>query len=170
MTKRHWLCNLQVRKAGHDGVRIPLSLINQPCSQAGHLTSYALDRGTQVEPDVSSNLIVSRASCMETLAGIANQLGESCLDIHVHIFQLYLPAECTRGDLVFYLCQSPVDIAQIFIAQNARGSEHVGMRARALNIVVSKHVIKGVGPREFLNERIGGLAKTTTPCLTGMTV
>ena len=59
MTKRHRLCYLQVRKAGHDGVRIPLSLINQPCSQARHLTSYALDRGTQIEPDVSGNLIVS---------------------------------------------------------------------------------------------------------------
>ena len=47
---------------------------------------------------------------MEALAGIANQLGESCLDIHVHVFQLYLPAEGTRGDLVFYLCQSTVDI------------------------------------------------------------
>ena len=107
---------------------------------------------------------------MEALAGIANQLGESCLDIHVHVFQLYLPAEGARRDLFFYLCQSTVDIAQIFITQNARGSQHVGMRARALNIVVSKHVIKGVGPSEFLNERIGGLAKTTTPCLTGMTV
>ena len=59
MTERHGLCDLQVRKAWHDGVRIPLSLINQSCPQAGHLTSYTLDCGTQVEPDVSGNLIVS---------------------------------------------------------------------------------------------------------------
>ena len=48
MTECHRLCDLQVGKAGHDGVRIPLSLINQPCSQAGHLTSDTLDGGTQV--------------------------------------------------------------------------------------------------------------------------
>ena len=104
MTERHRLCNLQVRKAWHDRVRISLSLINQTCSQTGHLTSYALDGGTQVQPDVGGNLIVSRASCMEALARIANQLSESCLDIHVHVFQFCLPAEGTRGDLVFYLC------------------------------------------------------------------
>jgi hypothetical protein len=170
MTERHGLCDLQVRKAGHNGVRIALSLINKPRSQSGHLTSYALDGGTQVESYVSGNLIVSGAPCMQALAGIANQLGESRLDIHVHVLQLYLPMEGARGYLIFYLCQPTVDIADILIAQNTRGSQHVSMRARALNIIVSKRVIKGVGPSEFLNEHIGGFAKTTTPCLTGMTV
>ena len=59
MTKRHRLCDLQVCKAGHDGICIPLSLINKPCSQAGHLASYAPDGSTQVAPHVSGTLIVS---------------------------------------------------------------------------------------------------------------
>ena len=52
-----------------------------------------VDRCAQVKPDVGRDLIVTRTRGMQPLAGVADDLGQSGLDIEVHVLQVELPFE-----------------------------------------------------------------------------
>jgi hypothetical protein len=58
---------------------------------------------------------------MKPLACITDDLSESSLDVHVHIFKCYLPMEFTGVDLCEHLIETSVNVLQIIAAQNAAG-------------------------------------------------
>ena len=64
---------------------------------------------------------------MQALACIADQIGQSPLDIHMHIFQSDLPVEPSRPDFLTYLRQSPLDIGIILFAQYLLRTQHLRM-------------------------------------------
>ena len=53
--------------------------------QTGQLGADGIECGTQVEPQVGCDLVISRSARVQLFADVANQFGESRLDVHMHI-------------------------------------------------------------------------------------
>ncbi len=81
----HGLGHLQVGEARHDQVRVALGQVEQHDTQVAQVAKDAIDGVAQPEPDVGGDLIVAGTSGVQTLAGVAHQLGEAALDVEVHV-------------------------------------------------------------------------------------
>ena len=93
MAEGHRLGGLQMGEAGHQGVGVLLRQVEQCAAQLADECQQAVDFVAQVEPDVGSDLVVTRPTGVQLLANIADQLNQSSLDIHVHIFERHAPDE-----------------------------------------------------------------------------
>ena len=83
-------------KARHDRFSIGFGLIDEPRSQARHLTANTDDGLAQVQPNICCDLIVARSSRVQFFTSVADNFSESGLYIHVHVFELDTPFETAR--------------------------------------------------------------------------
>jgi hypothetical protein len=72
MTEADGHGDLQMRKAGHDGVCLALGKINQCQLQSLQGTAQAVDFIPQVKTQVGGDLVVARASGVQFLAGLTD--------------------------------------------------------------------------------------------------
>ena len=121
------------------------------------------DLAAQVEADVGGDLVVARAPGVQFLAGIADQLGQARLDVHMHVFQLHRPGEVAAGDLAADLGQPPFDGQPLVLVEHADALQHSRMGQGAFDIDIGQAPVEVHGGGEGLHEGIGGFLESTAP-------
>lgn len=134
MPERHRLRHLQMREAGHDGVRVLLRHVDEREAQVLQQVADAIDLAAQPQADIGRDLIVARAARVQPFARIADQRGEPRLDVQVHVFEIQLPFELAALDLALDLRHAALDGREVVGADDFLRREHRRMRERALNV------------------------------------
>ena len=107
--------------------------------------NQALDNGNliaQPQADVGSDLVVAAAAGMQTLARIADFVGEAAFDVHVDIFQIQRPGNRSFLDFCYNLDHALADGGEVVFAQNARLCQHLRMCQRALDVPFCQSFVK----------------------------
>ncbi len=81
-------------------------------------SSQDINAVTQPQADIGSDLVVTRAAGVQALSGIADQAGQSVLDVEVYIFQIQRPGELTAFEFTKNLRHAAFDIGQILGADD----------------------------------------------------
>ena len=136
------LGSLQVGKAGHDGVRFALGQVHQSGLQTGDLAQDGIDGIPQIETDVGGHLIVTGASGVQLLAGNADALGQSCFNIHVHVFQFHRPGELAVANFLANGLQAVDDLGFFFRSKHPYLRQHGGMGDGAIDVLLSHLLVK----------------------------
>ena len=89
----HGLGDLQVGKPRHHGVRMALGLRDELTLQRAQRGDDAIDLAAQPQPQVGGHLVVARTASVQPLAGVADEIGQSLLDVEMHILELEFPVE-----------------------------------------------------------------------------
>ena len=85
MCERRRLRTLKMCIARHDSVQILAALLGERLHEAEDQLDDLLDLLLDIQTHIERDLIVSRTACMQTLAGIADALGEQLLDVHMNV-------------------------------------------------------------------------------------
>ena len=99
MTHGDWLRDLQVREAGHDGIRLLLGFVDYLGLHRRQCGGDAVHGLTHEQAHIGGHLVVSRARRVQLLADLADALGQTRLDVHVHVLELDGPLEVARLDV-----------------------------------------------------------------------
>ncbi len=157
------LRHLQVGEARHDGVGVTFREIGQGAAQAAQQGQDVVDGGAHVQADVGRDLVVARAAGVQALAGIADQFGQALLDVQVHIFQVEQPFEAAGLDLGPDLGHAAFDLGAILLADDALGRQHLGVRQRALDVVLRQALVEEHGRGVALDEIGDGFGEAGRP-------
>ena len=155
--------DLQVGEARQYGVDFALCEIQQPGLQAHQFLADSVDLIAQVKAHVGGNLVVTRAAGMQFLARFPDQRCQSCLDVHVYIFQADRPFKFALFDVVFDLIQALQDGIALTRADHFDLFQHTCMRTRALDVVAIQASVKSHGSGKSLNKGIGRFGESTAP-------
>jgi hypothetical protein len=167
MPERHRLRDLKVRVARHDRVGVPLGEVEQRTAQATDAAEERVDRSAQPQAHVGCDLVVARARGVQSLAGVADQRGETPLDVEVHILERARPLEAARRDVAAEARKAVLDRRQVRGGQDALRGEHPGVRQRARDVRLGEaavHVDRGVEPLHPLGH---GFGEAAGPCAAG---
>ena len=144
VAKSHRLGDLQVGESGHDGAGVLIRQCDDAGLQTGQLDVDGIERGAKLEPQVGCDLIVSRSARMQLFSDVANQFGESCLDIHMHVFARNRPL---KGALLYFgqdIGETLLDRGIFVRGEDARRHQHLGMGPGARDVVDSELAVKGL--------------------------
>ena len=147
-------------KAGHDSGNMPLRQIEQRTEQGVLAVNKPVNGVAQIQADVGRDLIVARAPGVQLLARLANQLDETGLDIHVHVFAVGAPVKLARIDFVVNAPQPVANLRNFLRAQHANPAEHIAMCNGGANVLPIQTPIKGNRRGERLDKRIGRLPQS----------
>jgi hypothetical protein len=156
---------LQVGEAGHQGVGVRLGQVEQPAAQHLHDRQQVVDLGAQPQAHVGGDLVVAGARGVQSLAGIAHELGQAVLDIEWtssrSIDQAKVPARTLSST-----CAMPRSIAFRSSAEMSSGArQHAGVGKRALDVELGEALVETDRGVEALGERIEGLGEPSRPRL-----
>jgi len=79
---------------------------------------------------------------VQTLAGIARQLRQACLNIQVHVLQVEFPFKRTSFDLRCHRAQALLNGMAILWRDDLLGAEHLRVSQRACNVGLPKPLVK----------------------------
>ena len=99
MTERHGLRDLHVREARHHRRSVSIGQLDQRMLQPIDAAYDLIDFATQPQPSVGRDLVVARAAGVQTLAGFADQLRQTPLDVQMNVFEFDAPFELIALDL-----------------------------------------------------------------------
>ncbi|MCY1421274.1 hypothetical protein D9M71_369240 [compost metagenome] len=162
------LGGLQVGEAGHDGVGFALGLLQQALLQAGDFGEDDVDLVAQPQADVGGHLVVARTAGVQLLAGDADAVGQACLDVHVHVFQVDAPVEAAGLDFALDLLQAVDDGVALGVGQHADLGQHGGMGDGAHDVVAVEALVEVDGGGETGDESVDGFAEAAAPGLVGL--
>ena len=168
MAKGYGLRGLQVSEAGHNSVAVAAGQVDGALLQSRQLGGNGIDRGAQVQADISGHLVVARAPGMQLLAGDPDQLRQPGLDVHVDIFQFHRPGEAAAGYFFLHLGQAALDICQLFLGKHARRAQHFGVGERAGDVLGGHAAVEIDRRGKALHKTVGGLAETPAPQFAGI--
>ncbi len=168
MAEGHRLGGLQVGEAGHDGVGFGLGETQQTLLQTGDFAEDHVDFVAQPQADVGGDLVVAAASGVQLLADDADAVGQTRLDVHVHVFQVHAPVEGAGLDLALDVLQVVDDLVALGIGQHAGLGEHGGVGDGAHDVVAVEALVELDGGGESGDEGVDGLAETAAPGLVGL--
>ncbi|MNQ61342.1 hypothetical protein D3C85_756550 [compost metagenome] len=155
-------------EAGHDGVGFRFGKAQQALLQAGDFFDDGVDLVAQPEADVGGHLVVAAAPGVQLLAGDADAVGQACLDVHVHVFQVHAPVEAAGLDLALDLLQAVDDGVAFRFAEYADLCQHGGVGDGAHDVVAVQALVEVYGRGETGDEGVDGLAEAATPGLVGL--
>ena len=144
MAESHRLGDLQVGESWHHGAGVLICQLNDASLQTGQLGVDAVECGTQIETQVGSDLIVARSPRVKLFTHVAYQLGESRLDIHVHILTGNRPL---KGTLLYFgqdIGETLLDRGIFVRGEDACRHQHLGMGPGAPDVVDSELAVKGL--------------------------
>ena len=153
------LCHLEVGKAGQNHLGISLGNIEQCLLQIRQQGAYQIYFAAQPKPHVGGYLVVARASGVQALAGVADQLRQARLDVQVHVFQVKLPVEGSGLDLGGDTRQAALNGQLVLCADDALGRQHLGVRPRTGNVSLPESLVKKDACRVALDQFAHGLRK-----------
>ena len=134
MAEGHRLRHLQVREAGHDRIGVPVGLCDERALQRPHQHHDAVDFATQPQPQVGGDLVVARASGVQSLAGVADQVGQALFDVQMHVFEVEPPIELAALDLAADLRQPALDRGKVIRGDDLLLRQHRCVRQRAFDV------------------------------------
>jgi hypothetical protein len=82
------LRDLQMRESRHDRGVMLFGQIDQGGLQGKQQRADIVDRLAQPQPDIGCHLVIARAGGVQAFAGIADQFGQTLLDIQMHVFKI----------------------------------------------------------------------------------
>jgi hypothetical protein len=94
----------------------------------------AVDLVAQPQAHVGRHLVVAAAPGVQALARQADELGETRLDVQVHVLQRQLPFEGAGFDLGRDGGHAAADLGPVLGADQALCLEHLGVRQAALDV------------------------------------
>jgi hypothetical protein len=163
--KAHGLRHLQVREAGHHGVRVQRGHVDQRALHAGQQHGDAVAFAAQPQPHVGGDLVVAAAPGMQPLSGVADQRGQPRLDIQVHVLELELPLEAAGLDLGNDLRHAAPDVGQVLRRDHPLRGQHRGMRQAALDIRAPQALVEAHARGIALHELAHRFAEQRGPGL-----
>ena len=86
---------------------------------------------------------------MQSLAGVAHQLGQAGFDVQVHVFQVQLPFEAAGFNVLDDLGHAALDVRMVLRADDALCGQHFGMGQGASDVGA---------PQALVEEHTGGVA------------
>ena len=93
---------------------------------------------------------------------IPDELDETALDVHVHVFQLDLPVEGAGLDLLLYLHQTLGYPGAFGVAQHADGAQHAGVGDGTGDVLPVQALIEPDRCGKCLDEGVGGFRETAS--------
>ena len=87
MAQRHGLGGLQVREARHHRIGVEQRLLGQGQLKIVQCRVDRVERVADPEAEIERHLVVARARRMEPSCGLADDLGEARLDVHMDVLQ-----------------------------------------------------------------------------------
>jgi hypothetical protein len=157
----HRLGGLQVREAGHDGVGVRVRLGDERALERLDLLDGEAELLARPEPHVERDLVVARARGVEPAGGRADLLMQARLDVHVHVLERRVEREVPRAPFGEDLVEALEDGGGVGAGDDARLSQHGGVRLRAHDIVFDEPhvgVDRSVDPRHDGVRRSGEAA------------
>ena len=127
MAEGNGLGDLQMGKAGHDGIRFPAGDIQQSGHDRRQQCADGVHFVPQVQPQVSRHLVVTGAAGVQFLADIADPLDQGGFDIHMHVFQFNLPLEFAGLDVFQDRLQPVHDQVAFPFTDRLHPGEHADM-------------------------------------------
>ena len=163
MAERHRLRDLQVRKAGHDAVRMFVGAREQRGLHCGEPGVDALARGARPQAEIGRDLVVARARGVEAPGGFADDLLQPRFDGHVDVFEREVDGDAVRGKFFGDLGEAAVDLDRIVGADDSGGAEHRGVRAAGRDILFPQALVDRDRGINFLHDRGGTATEAATP-------
>ena len=105
----------------------------------------------QVQPQIDGHLIIPAPGRMQTLAGIADALGQERLHIHVDILLIGGKFDLPRLDISQNRLQAGDDGVGIFFCNNAALAQHRRMGDGACDILPVHSAVKADGGVEVVD-------------------
>jgi len=165
VAKAHRLGHLQVGEARQDHVHVFLGYVQQRLLQVYQQFADQVDLAAQPQAHVGGDLVVAAAAGVQAFAGVAHQLGQSGLDVEVHVFQVQLPFEAAGFDLVGDLRHAALDGGVVVGTDDALGSQHLGVRQAAGDVGLPQAFVKEHAGRVALDQVAHGFGKQRGPRL-----
>ncbi|OIQ67715.1 hypothetical protein GALL_507040 [mine drainage metagenome] len=165
VAEAHWLRDLQMSEAGHDGVRVPCGQRHQGALQRVQLCNRLVDGVAQPKPDVGCDLVVAAAAGMQALASVADELSQPGFDVEVDVFEFEFPVEALRLDVLADLRHAAFDRCKIVAADDAALRQHGGVGQRAGDIEQRQPLVEIDRGGVALDEGADRLGKTRGPGL-----
>ena len=134
VTEGDRLRDLHVGEARHHRVGLLLRHAHEHLLQFIQLRDDAVDFVPEVETEVSRDLVVTGASGVETLAGVADQGRQTGFDIEMHVFEGELPLELASGNFLTDLLHAAADIGEILFGNHTGLFQHGSVGERTIDI------------------------------------
>ena len=151
--ERHRLRRLQMGEARHHGIRVLLGALEQGRLQVPQQTVGAIERVAHPKAQVGRDLVVARARGVQLAAGIADQLGEPRLDVHMDVLERGAERELARLDLALDALEAGDDRVALGGAQDADLGEHRGVRLRPRDVLSVQPLVEADRRINLLHER-----------------
>ena len=100
---------------------------------------------------------------MKLFARVPDQLCQSGLNVHVNIFSVHSPFEFIALDLTEHVGEPLLNQVILLLCQDAGLGQHIGMSARARNVIPRELTIKPLGGSKSLHKGICRFGESTTP-------
>ena len=166
--KAYGLGRLQVGAAGQDVCFVLGGLVGQHRAQIGRALPPCFEAVGHKQAKGQAHLIVAAAARVQFFAHIAHKLGKACLNIHVHVFKLWLPHKVASLDFFAHAVQTVDQNPGLALADDALAAQHAGMRLRSADILGVKRPVVGLRIRILGHGFLGAFGKAAAPALVGL--
>jgi len=105
--------------------------------------AYPIERRLpRVEPHVRRDLIVAAARRMQAPAGVADELDQPGLHVHVNVFERRIHLARLRGELVAHTVEPTRDGIRVRRGDQAACGQHAGVGLAATHVVIEQAVVE----------------------------
>ena len=118
----------------HNRIEILAALCSQRLHEAKDQLDDLLDFLLDVQAHIECNLIVSRTTGVQTLAGITDALGQQLLDVHVDVLVIERELNLAVLDILQDALKTLNDLLGLMLLDNALLAQHGRVRDRAGDI------------------------------------
>ena len=99
MAPGHGLRGLQVGETGHDPIGARLGLRQSRADQRGEAINRRVALIAHPQPEIGRHLVVARPARVQAACGLADDLLQAGLHVHVDVLQVGAEGELARLDL-----------------------------------------------------------------------
>jgi hypothetical protein len=135
--------------------------------QAGHqrpeLRVDRIDRVAHPQAEIGRHLVVAAARGVQTLARLADTLGQAGLDVHVDVLEGGLEHETSGLDVGGDRLQPVADRRMVGSGQDAHRLQHVRMRQRTAYVLAPQRAVEADRDVDLLHDRRWTAGETTAP-------
>ena len=163
MRKQDRLSALEMSVARHDHFAIFRRAINDRLLQFDDQSLNFSRLTSDVQMHVERDLIISRASGVESAARLADPISQCLLDVHMNVFELDTELELAAIDLRADLLQAVDDLIAIVVGDDVLSGEHFRMRDRAFDVLTIQPLIESNRRLEFIDHLVRRLLETPAP-------
>ena len=159
----HRLGALEMGETGHDGAGMAFRGVDQGGLEFLDLGVESIERVAHPELEVGHHLVVARARGVELATGLADQIGQARLDVHVDVLERRLKGESAALDLPEDLIQALEDGIAVLAGDDPLARQHGAMGLRRRDIGGVKPAIEADGGVDLLHQAIEAAGEPPAP-------